>query len=251
MVKNIAILNNKGGVGKSTTAVQLAHGLAKLDYKVLLIDLDGQNDSSLFLGFSEDDYDKTFYDLIDNRHPAKLSECIIEARENLDLLPNSNIEEINAEFHRESRVDIVLEEKLQSLEDMSYDFVFIDCGPSRTKINDAVLCYVDKLIMPVQVEAASVRAVGNIYDYLADLRLSPDKIALVIPNMMDKRTNDAKENLDFLKEFFADEDILTEPVYRRVKITEAGKLGKTVFEYDKEAANQFFKILEKVVEKIA
>lgn len=56
---------------------------------------------------------------------------------------------------------------------MDIDFVIIDCGPQRTRINDAVLCYVDKIIMPVQVEAASVRAVGNIYDHLADLRLDP------------------------------------------------------------------------------
>ena len=250
-MKKIAVLNNKGGVGKSTITVQLAHGLAKLDFRVLLIDLDGQNDSSLFLGFSEEDYEHTFYDLIDNRYPAGLEECIIEARENLDLLPNSNIEEINAEFHRESRIDIILAEKLAGLENMDYDYILIDCGPSRTKINDAVLCYVDKVIMPVQLEAASVRAVGNIYEYLADLRLDPDKIALVIPNMLDIRTNEGKENLEFLEEFFEDEDILTPPVHRRVKITEAGKKGKTVFEYDKEAAQQFFKILKKVVEKIA
>lgn len=249
-MKKVAVLNNKGGVGKSTVSVQVAHGLAKLNFKVLLIDLDGQNDSSLFLGFSDDNYNKTFYDLIDKRYPASIEECIINARENLDLLPNSNIEEINAEFHRESRIDIILAEKLSALENKSYDFVIIDCGPQRTKINDAVLCYVDNVIMPVQLEAASVRAVGNIYDYLSDLRLDANKIAVVIPNMYDGRTNEAKENLEFLEDFFKNEDILTPPVNRRVKITEAGKLGKTVFEYDQEAADQFFKVLEKVVEKL-
>ncbi|MFW6029576.1 MAG: ParA family protein [Halanaerobiales bacterium] len=251
-MKKIAIINNKGGVGKSTTSVQLAHGLAKLEFKVLLIDLDGQNDSSLFLGFTEDDYNKTFYDLIDKRYPADLSECIIKARDNLDLLPNSHIEQINAEFHREARIDIVMHEALKDLDKYSYDYVLIDCGPSRTRLNDAVLCYVDHVIMPVQVEAAAVRAVGNIYEYLADLRLPADKITLVIPNMYDVRTNDGKENLSYLKEIFEDSPgILTEPIHRRVKITEAGKIGKTVFEYDEEAANQFFKVLEKVVEKIA
>lgn len=247
MIK-IAVLNNKGGVGKSTVSVQTAHGLSKLGHKVLLIDLDGQNDSSLFLGFSEEDYGKTIYDLFDRRYPASIQECIISARDNLDLMPSSHIEEINAEFHREPRLDIILKEKLKGIEQMDYDFVIIDCGPQRTRINDAVLCYVDKVIMPVQVEAASVRAVGNIYEHLADLRLDPDMIVLVIPNMYDQRTNDAKENLDFLKEYFSGKDILSEPIYRRVKITEAGKVGKTVFEYDEEAAGQFFKILEKLVE---
>lgn len=248
-MKKIAIINNKGGVGKSTTAVQLSHGLAKLDFKVLLIDLDGQNDSSLFLGYTSENYDKTFYDLIDKRYPAKLNECIFEARENLDLLPNSYIEVINAEFHREARIDIVLDEVLKDLIHFNYDYVLIDCSPNRSKINDAVLCYVDDIIMPVQVEAAAVRAVGNIYGYLKDLRLSSEKVKLVIPNMFDSRTRDGKENLDYLHSIF-DDDMISSPVHRRVKITEAGKLGKTVFEYDEEASNQFFQILEKVVEKI-
>lgn len=249
-MKRVAILNNKGGVGKSTVSVQLSHGLAKLGYRVILVDLDGQNDSSLFLGINESDYKKTFYDLIDKRSQVTLKECIINARPNLDLLPNSHIEEINAEFYRESRIDIILEEKLQDLNDMDYDYVIIDCGPQRTRINDAVLCYVDNIIMPVQVEAASVRACGSIYEYLSDLRLSPDKITLIIPNMYDQRTRDAKENLEFLREFFDSEDLVTDPINRRIKITEAGKMGKTVFEYDEEAANQFFSVLERLVKKI-
>lgn len=250
-MKKIAILNNKGGVGKSTVAVQLSHGLAMLGNKVILVDLDGQNDSSLFLGINETDYSKTFYDLIDKRGTATIDECIINARVNLDLLPNSHIEEINAEFYREARIDLILAERLKGLEDKDYDFVIIDCGPQRTRINDAVLCYVDNIVMPVQVEAASVRACGSIYEYLSDLRLSPDKISLIIPNMYDKRTKDAKENLNFLYEFFEDMgDIVTEPVNRRIKITEAGKMGKTVFEYDEEAGEQFFKVLERLVNKI-
>lgn len=250
-MKKIAILNNKGGVGKSTVAVQLSHGLSKLGFKVILVDLDGQNDSSLFLGINESQYNKTFFDLIDKRADISIDDCIINARENLDLLPNSNIEEINAEFYRESRIDLVLSEKLKELENKDYDYVIIDCGPQRTKVNDAVLCYVDNIVMPVQVEAASVRACGSIYEYLADLRLSPEKISLIIPNMYDKRTKDARENLKFLYEFFDDmDDIVTSPINRRIKITEAGKMGKTVFEYDEEAATQFFSVLERLVTKI-
>ena len=251
-MKKIAIINNKGGVGKSTTAVQLSHGLAKLDFKILLVDLDGQNDSSLFLGFTEEDYDKTLFDLLDNHNPAKLEECIINARDNLDLLPNSNIELIDREFHRMRRVDTILDRLLGDLEGMDYDFVILDCQPSKTRINDAVLCYIDHIIMPVQVEIASVRAVRNIYDYLRDLEISKEKIALIIPNMYNDVTNDAEENLNLLHDIFEDQkDIITKPIYRRVKITEAGKHGKTVFEYDEKAAEQFFDVIEKVVEKIA
>lgn len=249
-MKKIAVLNNKGGVGKSTISVQISHGLAKLGFNVLLIDLDGQNDSSLFLGFSESDYSNTIYHAFDKRHPLSIHDCIIKARDNLYLLPSSHIDEINAEFYRESRIDILLKNKLKDLENMTYDYLIIDCGPQRTRINDAVLCYIDHIVMPVQVEAAAVRAVGNIYEYLADLQLSADLVSLVVPNMYDQRTNDAKENLDFLKEFYKDNDILTEPIHRRVRITEAGKLGKTVYEYDEEAANQFFNVLERLVSLI-
>ena len=250
-MQKIAILNNKGGVGKSTVAVQISHGLAMLGNKVILVDLDGQNDSSLFLGINESEYNKTFYDLIDKRGKVSIDDCIINARENLDLLPNSHIEEINAEFYREARIDLILSEKLADLDKKDYDFVIVDCGPQRTRINDAVLCYVDHIVMPVQVEAAAVRACGSIYEYFSDLRLSPDKISLIIPNMYDKRTKDARENLNFLYEFFEDMgDIVTDPINRRIKITEAGKMGKTVFEYDEEAGAQFFSVLERLVGKL-
>jgi chromosome partitioning protein len=242
-----AVLNNKGGVGKSTISVHLAHGLALLGNRVLLIDMDGQNDASLFLGFSDQDYKNTFYDLIDKRGIVELSECIISVRDNLDLLPSRHIERINTEFYREPRIDLILKEKLKGLDNMSYNYVIVDCGPQRSKVNDAVLCFVDKIIVPVQVESASVRAIGNIYEYLSDLRLDPEMISLVIPNMYDQRTSESRENMELLKDLFSENEILTEPINRRVKITEAGKLGKTVYEYDKDSAQQFFNIVERLV----
>lgn len=246
-----AVFNNKGGVGKSTIAVHIAHGLALEGYKVLLIDMDGQNDASLFLGFTSQDYKKTFYDLIDGRKNVRLEECLIHAREHLDLLPSGPIEQINAELFRVSRIDLILEEKLNGLKSFGYDFVIIDCGPQRSKVNDAVLCYVDGIIIPVQLQAASVRAVGNIYEYLSDMRLNSDMIKLIVPNMFDQRTNDSKENLKFIKEFIADDRLLSEPIHRRIKIAEAGKLGKTVFEYDDESARQFRSIVKKVISRYA
>ena len=158
-----------------------------------------------------------------------------------------------SEFNNTARIDVVLEKKyLKELPKYNYDFVIFDCSPTRNRINDAVLCYIDHIILPVQVEIASVRAILNIYDYLDDLMLPHDLISLIIPNMLDVRTNDGKENLKFLKDAFGDTpELITEPINRRVKITEAGKYGKTVFEYDDKAAEQFFSLLEKVVDEIA
>lgn len=97
--QKFAVLNNKGGVGKSTIAVHIAHGLAIKGKKVLIIDMDGQNDASLFLGFTSEDYNKTLYDLLMDES-ISLSECIVKARENLDLLPSKYIDRINGNYTR-------------------------------------------------------------------------------------------------------------------------------------------------------
>jgi chromosome partitioning protein len=250
-LKKYAVLNNKGGVGKSTLAVHIAHGLALRRYRVLLLDLDEQNDASLFLGFTAEDYRKTFDELLFQRKPLKWAGCIIKARENLDLLPARHIDRINVELYQEPRLDLFLKEKLRDLEESNYDYLIIDCGPQRSKINDAVLYFVEGMILPIQVEAASVRAIGNIYEYLAELRLDTGMISLVVPNLYDRRTSNGREIMEFLKEFFAGTDLLTLPIGRRVKIAAAGKLGKTVYELNDSSAEQFGEVVERLVKRDA
>lgn len=244
-ISKYAVMNNKGGVGKSTIAVHIAHGLAIKGKKVLLIDMDGQNDASLFLGFTSEDYKKSLYDILVKQEGTNISECILHARDNLDLLPSRYIDQINAEIYKVQNAKFYLDDRLKDLEHMDYNYIIIDCGPQRSKINDAALYYVDGVIVPVQVEVASVRAIGNIYEYLSDLGLDSTMINLVVPNMYDQRTSDAKENMEFIKEFFANSDILTPPIHRRIKITETGKFGKTVYETDKESSKQFDYIIER------
>lgn len=244
-----AILYNKGGVGKSTLAVHIAHGLAIKGKKVLLMDMDGQNDASLFLGFTQEDYEKSLFDIIVSPEITCISDCIFNARENLDLLPSKYIDKINDELYKDNDITISMKNRLKELDNLNYDFIIIDCGPQRNKINDAILHFVQGIIVPVQVEAASVRAIGNIYEYISDIGLKPDLISMVVPNMLDIRTSDGKENLEFLKEFFQDSDIVTPPIHRRVKIAESGKLGKTVYEYDQESSKQFGHVVERLVNK--
>lgn len=246
-LKKYAVLNNKGGVGKSTIAVHVAHGLAIRGERVLLIDMDGQNDASLFLGFTSEDYKMSLYDIIAGEKKPNLSKCILHARENLDLLPSKGIEKVNNILFKEPDIKSYLNVKLKELENAEYDYIIIDCGPQRSLVNDAALYYVDGLIVPVQVESAAVRAVGNIYEYLSDLGLNCEKITLVVPNMYDQRTSDGRENYELIRGFFADTDVLTEPIHRRIKITETGKFGKTVFETDLESAKMFDNVIERLV----
>jgi len=248
-MKKVALYNNKGGVGKSTLAVNIAHALAKINYKVLLIDLDSQNDCSLMLGIDRKKERKTFYDLINPHSEDRLEDCIINARENLDLLPNSKYEVIEKEFNNNAMfLTTLLDEKLADLEEMDYDYVIFDCSPSRSIINSAILFYIDSIFIPVQLEIPAIDGLATIFDYLEDLRLDFAKIKLIIPNMYDSRTNEGKENLKMLKESFEGQDIVTSPVYRRIKITEATKQGKTIFEYDETAQKQLYPVIERVVD---
>ena len=140
-----AVLNNKGGVGKSTIAVHIAHGLAIKGKKVLLIDMDGQNDASLFLGFTSEDYQKSLFDILLEHESTSLPECILHARENLDLLPSRFTDQINAELYKIQNVDSYLDDRLTHLESMGYQYIIIDCGPQRSR-NDAALYYVTALL---------------------------------------------------------------------------------------------------------
>jgi len=246
-VEKISSFNFKGGVGKTTIAVQLAHGLAKADYKVLLLDLDSQNNCSLFLGISEDDWNKTFFDLIDYHKDIKVDECIIEARENLHLLPSSEYNFIERDFHREPNLNIILEDALDGVESMNYDYLIIDCSPAKSIVNDAILYYTDHLVVTVKPEAGSIAGIKQIYKRLNRLKISTEKIKMVVPNQVRKTTKEHKENLEKLKETFQEENIITEPIYLRTKIAEATKEGKTIYEHDKKAQKQFHSILKEVV----
>ncbi|MFW6009506.1 MAG: ParA family protein [archaeon] len=247
-IKKIAVFNNKGGVGKSTIAVQISHGLAKLDYKVLLIDLDSQNNSALYLGIDKEDFNNTFFHLIDYRHPEPLENCIIKARKNLDLLPNSNFENIVSDFHRERQIDTIMEKYLYELEEMKYDYVIFDCSPKQSIVNDAILFYVNNLIVPVLLDGASVQGVSDVIDYIMDLELNISIIKMIVPNQYDPRNNEDKENLKALQEIFENENKVSKPIRKRVKIKEACGRGKTIFEYDKKAQSQFEEVLERVMD---
>ena len=243
-MNKLAFYNAKGGVGKSTLAANIAHGLALADYKVLLIDLDPQNDCSLFLGIDEEWYDKTFYHLLN--YQAEIEDCIIEVRENLDLIPNSNYRGIESILHEEeNNIKNIFNDILADVN--KYDYILFDCSPSSTLTNNAILYYVDGLIVPVQLKLASVKGIGNIYSYLEELELNTDLIKLIVPNMFDTRLNENKNNLKDLKEIF-DEGIVTDPIKRRVKISESANNGQTVFEYSTKADEQFYPVLKEVVD---
>ena len=258
-MKRLGVYNNKGGVGKSTLTSNLGAGLAtRLGYKTLIIDLDSQRDTSKFLGLQNTT--KAINDIFEQEdarrkgrvvaNEIKVEDCIVQnIRENLDILTNRGLKIIESFIKETKRFDLVFGRLLVDLEKMDYDCILIDCGPSQSSVNDAILSYVDHIILPIQTEMASVEAVENVYEYLDILDLPSSKVKFVMPNMFDGRLVNAKRNLERIGEYFKDnrDIIVTDPIQRRVKITEAGALGKSVFEYDMDASNQILKALESVV----
>lgn len=247
MIK-IAVVSRKGGVLKSTISTSLAYGFSKLG-RTLLVDLDSQNDSSLYLGINKSDYKKTFDDLFDKKKNIKIEECLIEVRDNLFLLPNSELEAVEGLFYQQSRIDKVLESKFKELESI-FDYIIFDTSPTKTKVLDSVFLYVDNLILTIQLQASGVRSIANIYSTLSDLYLDTSLIKAVVPTLYDKTTNDSKENLKTLESFFEGQDLLLSPIPKRTKMAEANKQGKVIFEYDAEASIHMMKVFEGVVKRI-
>lgn len=248
MIK-IAIYGRKGGILKSTLAVNLAYGFSKIG-RTLLVDLDSQNDSSLYLSVSKDQYRKTFDDIFDKRQNIGVEDAIIEARENLYILPNGELEAVEALFQSASRLDMILNNKFKHIEAF-FDYILFDTAPTRSKVSDSVLLYTDNVILPVQLVGGSgVRSIANVYSVISDLYLNTNIIKAVVPTLLDNTTKDSKENFEYLQYFFKDNDLLTKPIPKRTKMAEAGKLGKSIFEYDQETAGIMLEVFEEVVKRV-
>lgn len=259
-MKKIAFYQRKGGVGKSTFCYNIGYGFSRMNKKVGILDLDTQKDSSDFLGVfrptrdnngqiieSENKKIPGFDDLFKNSE-LNIKDCLIEARENLYIISSKDLKDTEITLNSNIRAERLFQSKLKDLED-TLDYLFFDCSPSSiSKINDAALCSVDSIILPVQLEAACMKATANVSNYLADLFLSPNIIKAVIPNMYNG-TKESERNMFLLKKLF-DENIITSPLRARTKIKEAQRHGQTIFEYDTKTGKEFMEIFKKVVSLI-
>jgi chromosome partitioning protein len=255
MARKSAIFNSKGGTGKSTINANGAYCLSYLGRKTLIIDLDDQKDVAKFLGIKtlnkdENGNNLTIFNLFDYRYPAKVEDIIVrDVRPNLDYIGNEFMDMLRKDVNRADDLKTFFSDKLEKLEN-EYDEIMIDCSGDSSDLNKAIMHYVDQIIVPVQLEFASVIGVARVFSFLEDCNIHKTKVRHVIPNMY-MNNNDSKDMLDALHLFFKDPEYdfvnVTPPISRRVDLTRASSKGLTVFEYDDEVAEQFITAFKSVV----
>lgn len=232
MRRVIAILNQKGGVGKTTTTTNLAAYLAKAGRKVLIVDLDPQGNTSSGLGLDKQTLNSTLYDVLFGR--AELDKTIRRATtHNLDLLP-SNAQLAAAEVELVGLVgrELKLRQMLESLD--HYDYILIDCPPSLGLLSINALTAADEVLIPVQTEYYAMEGLTQLLDVIQQVRqaLNPNLNLLgVILTMYDSRTSLSEQVQEEVKRHFGGK-VFTTVIPRNIRLAEAPSFGRTIHEHD-------------------
>ena len=241
-MRKIAIANRKGGVGKTTTAVNVAAGLAMAGNKVLLIDTDVQGHCGRLLGVNPD---KGLAELIDGT--ATPTEAITEAREGLYLLAGSKRLEITIKdiSQRTFRVEHVLADALQAYKD--FDYSIVDTAPGFSQLNINVFFYVQEIGIPVSMEVLSIDGFKDFMNEIEVLKQYTDvELRYIIPTFYDRRNSKSDQVMKQLQDNFG--DLVTKPVRFSVRLSEAPAWGKTIYEYaGKEKVSRDYAYLSEVI----
>lgn len=243
-MRKIAIALSKGGVGKTTTAVNLASGLAIAGNKVLVVDTDTQGQVSLPLGV---DPPNGLTEVLSGSKP--IEGTILKARENLDIIAGgSSLAATKINLAKESEIpQFALAKALEPL-DGKYDYVIIDTAPSWDILNLCVLFYAHEVLVPISLEVLSIQGFKQFSENLDAVAKYQQNLYLkyALPTFLDLRVKRSSEILDQLKVAYP--ELLCEPIHYDHKIVEASVKGKTIFEYDNgsQSATDYRKLVDRV-----
>ncbi|WP_313339301.1 AAA family ATPase [Sedimentibacter sp.] len=250
MTKVISIFNQKGGVGKTTTNVNLCAALALKGKKVLSIDIDPQGNSSSGFGVDKHNLEYTVYDIL--IEDFDINKVILKTDiENLDLIP-ANIQLAGAEIELTNTKyrEKTLRESINLL-DNTYDFIIIDCPPSLGLLSLNALTASDTVLIPIQCEYYSLEGVGQLIDTVKLVRknLNPKlEIEGVLLNMFDGRTNLSIQVVEEVKKYFKDKVYRT-VIPRSVRLAEAPSFGQPIMLYDDKSkgSEAYIKLAEELI----
>ncbi len=233
MARIIAITNQKGGVGKTTTAINLSAALAASEVKVLVIDCDPQGNSTSGLGVQKTEGMPTIYDVLVDGKEVSLAICKTEM-DGLELLPaDKNLIGVNLELVGIDDRETVLRRHLQTIKG-AYDYILIDCPPALDLLTLNALMAADAVLVPIQCEFFALEGVSGLMDTIDRVREAfahPLKIEGILLTMYDERTNLTRQVAADLREFFRDEVFRT-VIPRSIRLAEAPSHGKPILLYD-------------------
>jgi chromosome partitioning protein len=250
MPRIISVINQKGGVGKTTTAINLASGLALKNYKVLLIDLDPQGNASTGVGINQSEREKSIYDLLIKKD--SFFECIKKTRvDNLSIIPaNADLSGLETEVANNSQkaflLKNIIDDPVNNLEKEKFSYIIIDCPPSLSLLTIMSLVVSDSLVVPLQTEFFALEGLSQLVKTIDRIKinLNPNlEIQGIVLTMYDKRNKLCADVEKEGRNFFGSK-VYNTNIPRNVRISEAPSFGMPVIVYDKNcsgslAYNQF------------
>lgn len=237
MARAIAIANQKGGVGKSTTAINLSSCLAELGQRVLTIDIDPQGNTTSGLGIEKEELENTIYELLIGE--CDLEDCIIEnVYENLSLIPsNVNLAGAEIELIGLEQKEYILKEQIDKVREQ-YDYIIIDCPPALSMLTINAMTTANTVLVPIQCEYYALEGLSQLMHTieLVQERLNPElEIEGIVFTMYDARTNLSLQVVENVKNNLS-QTIYKTIIPRNVRLAEAPSHGLPINKYDSKSA---------------
>lgn len=246
------VANQKGGVGKTTTAINLAASLAELNQKILVIDMDPQGNTTSGLGVDKDGAENTVYEMMLGE--CSIEDAVVESEyNNLDVLPsNINLAAAEIELVGVEEKEYILKKETDKIRE-NYDFILIDCPPSLSMLTINAMCAADTVLVPIQCEYYALEGLSQLIhtiDLVKD-RLNPElEIEGVVFTMYDARTNLSLQVVENVKNNL-DQNIYKTIIPRNVRLAEAPSHGMPITSYDAKSAGaeSYRRLAEEVIHR--